>query len=182
MGIPVKYECDSRNLTCTFARLKVLLMEKLTNGALVPPTPRSIGASHTCLVIVNRLLMLAVGPLASYIMACSMHKSQFLPQYLQNYHNCNSLIKKACNVCHRGAYVQILTRLAELQGYNINKILERRLPVLTESTGIPTRANFVPENKAKHSFSQHKHRIAFKKRSHLWLACNQNMVHNYLKQ
>ena len=38
-GTPVKYECDSRNLTCTFARSKILLTEKLTNGALVTPTP-----------------------------------------------------------------------------------------------------------------------------------------------
>ena len=37
----VKYECDSRNLTCTFARSKILLTEKLTNGALVTPTPGS---------------------------------------------------------------------------------------------------------------------------------------------
>ena len=38
-GTPVKYECDSRNLTCTFARPKILLTEKLKNGALVTPTP-----------------------------------------------------------------------------------------------------------------------------------------------
>ena len=31
---PVKYECDSTNLEVTFARLKILLMEKLMNGAL----------------------------------------------------------------------------------------------------------------------------------------------------
>ena len=36
---PVKYECDSRNLTGTFARSKILLTEKLANGALVTPTP-----------------------------------------------------------------------------------------------------------------------------------------------
>ena len=36
---PVKYKCDLRNLTCTFARSKILLTEKLTNGALVTPTP-----------------------------------------------------------------------------------------------------------------------------------------------
>ena len=35
---PVKYECDSKNLTGTFARSKILLVEKLTNGALVTPT------------------------------------------------------------------------------------------------------------------------------------------------
>ena len=34
---PVKYECDSKNLTCTFAISKILLTEKLTNGALVTP-------------------------------------------------------------------------------------------------------------------------------------------------
>ena len=36
---PVKYGCDSKNLTCTFAMSKKLLTEKLTNGALVTPTP-----------------------------------------------------------------------------------------------------------------------------------------------
>ena len=36
---PVKYEYDSENLTCIFARSKILLTEKLTNGALVTPTP-----------------------------------------------------------------------------------------------------------------------------------------------
>ena len=36
---PVKYGCDSKNLTCAFARSKILLTEKLTNGALVTPTP-----------------------------------------------------------------------------------------------------------------------------------------------
>ena len=38
-GTPVKYECDSRNLTCIFARSIILLTEKLTNRALVTPTP-----------------------------------------------------------------------------------------------------------------------------------------------
>ena len=36
---PVKYECDSGNLTGNFARSKILLTEKLANGALVTPTP-----------------------------------------------------------------------------------------------------------------------------------------------
>ena len=36
---PVKYECDSGNLTGTFAKSKILLTEKLANGALVTPTP-----------------------------------------------------------------------------------------------------------------------------------------------
>ena len=36
---PVKYEWDSKNVTSTFARSKILLTEKLTNGALVTPTP-----------------------------------------------------------------------------------------------------------------------------------------------
>ena len=35
----VKYECDSRNITGSFARSKIALTEKLTSGALVPPTP-----------------------------------------------------------------------------------------------------------------------------------------------
>ena len=37
---PVKYTRDSKNLRGTFARSKILLAEKLTNGALVTPTPR----------------------------------------------------------------------------------------------------------------------------------------------
>ena len=36
---PVKYKCDSDNLRATFARTKILLKEKITNGALVTPTP-----------------------------------------------------------------------------------------------------------------------------------------------
>ena len=36
---PVKYECDANNITGTFARSKILLTEKLTNGALVTPIP-----------------------------------------------------------------------------------------------------------------------------------------------
>ena len=35
----VKYKCDSNNLRSTFERSKILLTEKLTNGALVTPTP-----------------------------------------------------------------------------------------------------------------------------------------------
>ena len=36
---PVKYECDWDNLTGAFIRSKILLTEKLTNGALVTPAP-----------------------------------------------------------------------------------------------------------------------------------------------
>ena len=36
---PVKYECDTNNLTGTFTRSKILLTGKLTNGALVTPNP-----------------------------------------------------------------------------------------------------------------------------------------------
>ena len=39
----VKYECDSGNLTGNFARSKILITEKLANGALVTPTPHPIG-------------------------------------------------------------------------------------------------------------------------------------------
>ena len=35
---PVKYECGSKNIKGTFARWKILLMEKLPNRALVTPT------------------------------------------------------------------------------------------------------------------------------------------------
>ena len=34
-----KYECDTNNLTGSFARSKTLLSEKLTNGTLVSPNP-----------------------------------------------------------------------------------------------------------------------------------------------
>ena len=36
---PAKYECDTKNLTGSFVRSKILLTEKLTNGALVTSTP-----------------------------------------------------------------------------------------------------------------------------------------------
>ena len=35
----VKYECDSKNITDTFARSEISLTDKSTNGALVTPTP-----------------------------------------------------------------------------------------------------------------------------------------------
>ena len=38
-ALPVKYEWDSKNVIGTFARSKNVLTEKLTNGALVTPTP-----------------------------------------------------------------------------------------------------------------------------------------------
>ena len=41
--IRVKYESDSKNLTGTFARSKFVLLEKLTTGALVTPTPGPSG-------------------------------------------------------------------------------------------------------------------------------------------
>ena len=39
---PVKYKCDSSSLRGTFTRSKMLLTEKLTNGAWVTPTPGPI--------------------------------------------------------------------------------------------------------------------------------------------
>ena len=36
---PVKYECDSTNLAGTSARLKILIIKKLTDKVLVTPTP-----------------------------------------------------------------------------------------------------------------------------------------------
>ena len=36
---PVKYECDSNNLTCTFEISNISVTEKLMHGALVTPTP-----------------------------------------------------------------------------------------------------------------------------------------------
>ena len=42
---PVKYESDSKELTGAFARSKISLMEKSTNGALVTPTR---GLGHHC--------------------------------------------------------------------------------------------------------------------------------------
>ena len=43
---PVKYECDANNLRGTFARSKILLTEKLTNGALVTPTPAHLPVAN----------------------------------------------------------------------------------------------------------------------------------------
>ena len=43
---PVKYKCDSNNLRGIFDRSKILLTEKLTNGALVTPTPGIWGRPH----------------------------------------------------------------------------------------------------------------------------------------
>ena len=43
---PVKYECDANNLTDTFTGSKILFTEKLTNGALVTPTPALEAFTH----------------------------------------------------------------------------------------------------------------------------------------
>ena len=43
---PVKYKCDLNNLRGTFTRSKILLTEKLTNGALVTPTPGLVLKLH----------------------------------------------------------------------------------------------------------------------------------------
>ena len=37
----VEYKCDSNNLRGTFCKIEILLTEKLTNGAMVTPTPVS---------------------------------------------------------------------------------------------------------------------------------------------
>ena len=37
---PLKYEFDSKNLACVFARSNIVLKEKLTNETLVTPNPR----------------------------------------------------------------------------------------------------------------------------------------------
>ena len=56
-GTPVKYECDSRNLTCTFARSTILLTQKLTNGVLVTPTPVFYYTSNSKINIHNLQLI-----------------------------------------------------------------------------------------------------------------------------
>ena len=42
----VKYGCDLNNRTCASARLKISITAKLTNGALVTPTPADIWYSR----------------------------------------------------------------------------------------------------------------------------------------
>ena len=44
----VKNECDSNNLTDIFEISKILLMEKLTNGNLVTPTPDTHRRNYVC--------------------------------------------------------------------------------------------------------------------------------------
>ena len=48
---PVKYECDANNLTGTSERSKILLTEKLTNGALLTPTPEHLWPQYHCLFL-----------------------------------------------------------------------------------------------------------------------------------
>ena len=43
---PIKYECDSKNMTDTFARSKSLFMEKLTIRTVVPRPPPQVHASE----------------------------------------------------------------------------------------------------------------------------------------
>ena len=42
---PAKYECDAKNLTGALTGWKILLTEKLTNRALVTPTPDELNIS-----------------------------------------------------------------------------------------------------------------------------------------
>ena len=72
---PVKYEWDSKSLTGTSAKSKMLFMEKLTNGALVAPTPKlkafpvvihSVSKSHNTnrLIITQGIGSLSLGDVA----------------------------------------------------------------------------------------------------------------------
>ena len=82
---PVKYECDTNNLTGTSARSKVLLTEKLTNGALVTPTPDPSTEEHAhyktkqylgkCQTFCSVLETLTHLPLVPYI--CVMESGQY---------------------------------------------------------------------------------------------------------
>ena len=49
-GDTCQYECDANNLTGTFAGSKIVLTEKLTNGALVTPTPGARPPVNTMLI------------------------------------------------------------------------------------------------------------------------------------
>ena len=49
---PVRYECDTNNLACTLTGSKILLTEKLTNGALVTPTPGQWKSCFRAMVLV----------------------------------------------------------------------------------------------------------------------------------
>ena len=61
-GAPVKYTCDSKNLKGTFAISKILLVEKLTNEALVTPTPDQSNKIGTTTHFIS-LLPVQSGPL-----------------------------------------------------------------------------------------------------------------------
>ena len=54
---PVKYESNSNKLTNTFARSKLSLTEKSTNGALVTPTPENYGFPDWLLLTHCRLVV-----------------------------------------------------------------------------------------------------------------------------
>ena len=55
---PVKYICDSTNLTVTFAKSKILLTEKIKRGALVKPTPGHCMELIFVTVMANRIYVI----------------------------------------------------------------------------------------------------------------------------
>ena len=65
---PVKYECGANNLTGTLAWSKIWLTEKLTNGALVTPTPAPQPYSPiSCCVLRHLTSQLFHAPLCSIL-------------------------------------------------------------------------------------------------------------------
>ena len=76
---PVKYECDSTNLTVTFARSKMLLTEKLTNRAVVTPP---LYFKHCIDFYLDKCLTLEYFSSASPIWNAKDNRSRYCPMSL----------------------------------------------------------------------------------------------------
>ena len=91
-GTHVKYKCDSRNLTCTFARSKMSFTEKLTNGALVTPNPGSYNIlSPVCHKAVIRTIvdLLPNKPMGKFCeMGFEVHKLLFEKNLVMQFKIC----------------------------------------------------------------------------------------------
>ena len=115
----VKYECDTINLTGTFARPNILLTDKLTKGAsLYNPLPGSYPNMFPCDLLLVRLLVAAKKRPRWHKHTCLTHwggnkmapicRRHFQVHFLDR--NIHILIRISPNFVPNGGLVQIMAR------------------------------------------------------------------------
>ena len=125
---PVKYKCDSNNLRGTFARTKILLTEKLTNGASVTPITINIlrlgnmyaSVNWFIIGLDNGVLPFGAKPLSIPILTCQWEdqlicivqnflQNSFAVNWLRCYDNGNNGLRVSCMVLpHNGKFIGFL--------------------------------------------------------------------------